>query len=173
VRDRLRVVTERGAEGIDVPQAESIADARHCGDPGKSVRVVGKAGHELVKVPFRHACRVERAEHRRGRAHLRGKFDAPLDLVQVCLHDREGEREPRVPEVTPDGRVSGEPQAVLAGPVAMTKAAMAKAATGAVGAVPARAAHADGCWPVLAPRGACCYKIVMAIVMAYMLVVML
>jgi hypothetical protein len=29
-----------------------------------------------------------------------------------------------------------------------------------------------GCWPVLAPRGACCYKIAMAIVMGYMLIVM-
>lgn len=35
------------------------------------------------------------------------------------------------------------------------------------------AAQAGGCWPVLAPRGACCYKIVMAIVMGYMLIVML
>ena len=42
-------------------------------------------------------------------------------------------------------------------------------AVGMGGTVPARAAHADGCWPALAPRGACCYEIVMA----YMLVVML
>jgi uncharacterized protein DUF5134 len=35
------------------------------------------------------------------------------------------------------------------------------------------AAQAGGCWPVLAPRGACCYKIAMAIVMGYMLIVML
>jgi hypothetical protein len=47
--------------------------------------------------------------------------------------------------------------------------ATAKAATGTARAVPARAAHTGGCWPELAPLGACCYKIVMA----YMLVVML
>jgi len=35
------------------------------------------------------------------------------------------------------------------------------------------AAHAGGCWPALAPRGACCYKLAMSIVMGYMLVVML
>lgn len=54
-----------------------------------------------------------------------------------------------------------------------TVATAPNAARGAAGAVPARAGHAGGCWPELAPRGACCYKMVMAIVMAYMLVVML
>jgi hypothetical protein len=34
-------------------------------------------------------------------------------------------------------------------------------------------AQAGGCWPALAPRGACCYKIAMAIVMGYMLIIML
>jgi hypothetical protein len=34
-------------------------------------------------------------------------------------------------------------------------------------------AQADGCWPALAPRGVCCYKIAMAIVMGYMLIIML
>jgi hypothetical protein len=64
--------------------------------------------------------------------------------------------------------------ATKAGPAAAAATpATAEATTGTAGAVPARAAHADGCWPALAPRGACCYKIVMAIVMAYMLVVML
>ena len=46
-------------------------------------------------------------------------------------------------------------------------------ATATIQASIAGAAQAGGCWPVLAPRGACCYKIAMAIVMAYMLIVML
>lgn len=33
--------------------------------------------------------------------------------------------------------------------------------------------HPGGCWPALFPRGACCSKIVMSIVMAYMLIIML
>jgi hypothetical protein len=71
-------------------------------------------------------------------------------------------------------RFSSVGAVVVAGPASKAEtAATAKAAMGAVGGVPARAAHAGGCWPELAPRGACCYKIVMAIVMAYMLVVML
>jgi uncharacterized protein DUF5134 len=71
-------------------------------------------------------------------------------------------------------RFSSVGAAIVAGPAATAAtAATAKAATGTAGAVPARAAHTDGCWPELAPRGACCYKIAMGIVMAYMLVVML
>lgn len=45
--------------------------------------------------------------------------------------------------------------------------------TGGPGAVGGVTAQGGGCWPVLAPRGACCYKIAMAIVMGYMLIVML
>ncbi|HEX6451715.1 MAG TPA: DUF5134 domain-containing protein [Trebonia sp.] len=71
-------------------------------------------------------------------------------------------------------RFSSVGAAVVVGPGSTSAtAAAAKAATGSVDGVPARAAHAGGCWPELAPRGACCSKIVMAIVMAYMLMVML
>jgi len=49
---------------------------------------------------------------------------------------------------------------------AAATAATTKATTGTAGAVPGpAAAPRGGCWPELAPRGACCYKIVMAMVM--------
>lgn len=50
---------------------------------------------------------------------------------------------------------------------------VASVTSGASGAAPAGTAHKGGCWPALAPRGACCYKLAMSLVMGYMLIIML
>src|SRR5205814_2162217 len=57
--------------------------------------VVLIAWHQL-QVVARGPDRVERAEHSRVRAHARGQPGALSNLLDVVLHDREGEREARV-----------------------------------------------------------------------------
>jgi hypothetical protein len=50
---------------------------------------------------------------------------------------------------------------------------VAAVTAGTSAAAPAETGRAGSCRPPLAPRGACCYKLAMAIVMGYMLIVML
>lgn len=59
--------------------------------------------------------------------------------------------------------------AVIAGRPGVPSAGAASAGAAASAGI----AQSGGCWPALAPRGACCYKLVMSIVMGYMLIVML